>query len=432
MRIKRKNKSIKALSLSKIFLYSALFFAFFSFFGVYRYTVYSWTWFVLFFVYELLFYFGLKSGRVTLRSPYGIKGNEASKSYKFELTKTGSRIITLSCIISIFCFLYFIFLYRGSVGAFAFSTYGAYTAVSFEEGRTVIEKITLLLMHMGSEAAFLICAADQTEKYKRLKVLTYITLFLPGLRYLLMGSRFCIATEFLLLLFIKWPALRARINYSGRARREKRLIVIVAILLGIAFLYLFASRAIYYTALERRAFNAGDMQMKQFWRNLYEATNGRIDFICTASDYLGEAPYIFSYFCKNRMPDQIYWGQFTFRSILQIVNNLLHVGNSYSSISAEVASGQYAGMAWILIADFGTVGSFILAFLIGHIFALVERYRNRNRTCHVMLPIFKVMCFFAPIFYFYVGRLDFVLLFCLILAPLCLRKGYKEDAETSK
>ena len=424
MKIKRLHKKKKEFTLSRIFLYSALFFAFFTFFGVYKYTVYSWTWFVLFFVYELLFYLGLKSNKLRVGKAILKLRNSDTFNEPFELSKIGASVLLFFCVISVFCFAYFLYLYRSNVGAFAFGTYGAYTATSFEEGRTKLEKITLLLMHAGSETAFLVCAIDSSNKYKKIKLFTHFTLFLPGIRYLLMGSRFSIAVEFLLLFAVKWPILRAKINFSDRVKREKRLIILIAIVLGIVFMYLFSARSIYYTAFERKAFNVGDMQMKPFWKNLYSATGGKIDPICSLSDYLGESPYIFSYFCKNRMPEKIYWGQFMFRSILQIINNLFYIGKSFPELTEGIASGQYSGMVWILIVDFGAVGSFFFAYLLGKLFELIEKYRCINRTCGVIYPALKVMCFFAPVFYFYVGRLDYVLLFCLILSPICLkRKG---------
>lgn len=413
---KNYNKN-KKLTLSRLFLYSALFFAFFSFFGVYTYKIYSLKWFLLFFVYELIFFCGLKTGKLRLITRKGSRKKDSNNF--FYITKMGSVILSSACIISILSFFYFISCHLKIVGIFSF---GTYTADIYQEGRTTFEKLTLLLMQMGGETSFLLCSADKTDRYKRLKRLSCITLFLPGLRYLLMGARYVIAVEFLLLFIVKWPEIQHMIKYSYKARKYKRMIVLLGILLCVAFLYLFSSRAIYYTALERKAIYSGDMIMKPFWRDMYELTNGKIDFICTASDYLGEAPYIFAYFCEYRMPSKIFWGQFTFRSIMQIFNNLFHIGYSFGEINSQIASGQYSGMSYIMIADFGITGSYIFAFLFGCFFAYIETNANRSATCNVLLPAIMVMCFFAPIFYFYVGRLDYTVLFCLILTPICLKK----------
>lgn len=414
MRLKKIRKQKGEITLLKIFFLSALFYAFFSFFGVYEYKIYSKGWFFLFFVYEFLFLAGLASGGIVFE-----RRNSTLIKYKFSLTNIGVMLLWIACILSILSFLYFVFLYRNTLGGFKF---GNYTADSFETGRTSLEKITLLLMQFGGDVAFLILAVDETEKHKYLKRLSHVTLFLPGLRYLLMGARFTIAVEFLMLLMMKWPAIRKRIHFSSRARREKRIIVICAIVLGITFLYLFASRAIYYTALERKAFYRGDMIMKPFWRNLYEITEGKIDFFCTASDYLGEAPYIFSYYCKYRIPEHLMWGQVTLRSINQIMNNLIGLGTSYSEVLNNIASGQYSGFAYILIVDFGIIGSLIMAYFFGLIFSKIERNRGRLINCRVIYPAIKVICFFAPIFFFYVGRLDYTILLCLFMSPFCLKR----------
>lgn len=416
MRIMRLGKPEAEITLRKVFFLSALFFAFFSFFGVYEYKIYSNEWFFLFFIYELLFYAGLASGRIV----YGRSERSLTRiKYKFSLTNGGALLLWIACILSLFSFAYFVVLYRNALGSFIF---GNYTANSFEESRNSLEKITLLLMQIGGDAAFLILSVDESERHKRLKWLSHVTLFLPGLRYLLMGARFAIAAEFLMLLVIKWPAIRKRIRFSSRAKREKRIIVVGAIVLGIVFLYLFASRAIYYTALERKAFNVGDMLMKPFWRKLYETTNGKIDFLCVASDYLGEAPYIFSYYCKYRMPEQMAYGQISFRSIVQIVNNLTGLGARYSDLVSNIASGQYSGFAYILIADFGVIGSFFVTYLIGLVFSKSERNKRRFASCCVIYPAIKVICFFAPIFFFYVGRLDYTILFSSLMSLFCLKR----------
>ena len=405
----------EGMKLNKIFLFSALFFAFFSFFGVYEYKIYNLTWFILFFMYELLFFLGLSSGNIRIR---GFSCRPKSHS-GFYLSKIGSQILWFFCILSVLSFLYFIYNYRIILGRFVF---GRYTADAFAEGRSSLEKITLLIMQIGGDSAFLILFSDDSSKYKKLKKLSYITLFLPGIRYLLMGLRFTIATEFLVFFAVKWPYLKKKINFSKKAKREKQIIVIGAIILGIAFMYLFASRSIYYTALERKAFNVGDMVMKPLWRSIYNIANGKIDFICTASDYLGESPYVFSYQSMYSFPNKIYWGQFTFRSIMQIVNNVFHVGKGYSEIVLEIASGQYSGFAYVLIADFGLIGSFFAAYLIGRLFAFIEKKRFSYSACSAIYPAIKVICFFAPVFYFYVGRIDYAILFAVILAPICLKK----------
>ena len=410
------------LKIKSIFLASAIFFLYFSFFGTYEYKIYSKTWFFMFFVYELLFFCGLSSGNINVVKN---KRKKCQDQIEFSITQTGALILWIACILSLISFVYFLFLYRHTLGNFVF---GTYTADLFDEGRTSLEKITLLLMQIGGDSAFLILSVDKTNKHKRLKKLSHLTLFLPGFRYLLMGSRFMIATEFLMLFAIKMPLLKKKLKVSIKAKRQKRIILVSALILGIAFLYLFASRSIYYTALERKAFFPGDMTLKPFWKNLYDVTDGKIDFLCVASDYLGEAPYVFSYYCKYNIPEKIAYGLISLRSIVQIINNLTGLGPSYNDLLGNLSSGQYSGFAYVLIADFGVTGSLIMSYLYGFIFAKIERYKNKNRVCCVIYPAIKVICFFAPIFFFYVGRMDYTILFCVLLALICLKKTQiKED-----
>lgn len=407
---KKKKESIK---INDIFLLSACFFAFFSFFGLYDYKIYSLQWFFMFFIYELLFYFGLKSGQCK----FSLKQKE---NIKFQITKTGKIICTILIILSILSFAYFVISYKSIVGWFVF---GQHTSEAYYYNMPTLEKYTLIIMEAGGTSVFMILSADKSEKHTKLRLFSTITLFLTGLRYLLMGSRYVIAVEFLILFSVKWPQIKEKVSYSLRSKRQKRLIIISGVMLWIAFLYLFVSRATY-SALMRKSFNIGDMSLKPFWKNIYEKTDGKIDFLCTLSDYLGESPYVFSYYCKNYMPDKIYWGQLIGRTISQILNEIFGIGKGYGAIQAGIANGQgqYSGFAFSMIADFGVTLSPLIAFLYGFIFSRIEYYRFQIRYCAVIYPAIQVICFFAPIFYFFVGRVDYAILFAIVFTPFCIGK----------
>ena len=413
----------KMPKLHTIFFLSSCFFAFFSFFGAYQYKIYSLPWFFAFFVFSLLLYLGLSVGKALGWSDGG-GSSFPWRGSGIVVTERGARLLFLLCCLSILSFLYFLYLYTKDVGGTAFGVYGAYTATAFEEtGRTSLEKATLLLMQMGGDAAFLILSADTTRSHKALKRLSCLCLFLPGIRYLLMGARFTIAAEFLMLFAVRRQRgvsmMRRWIRRRGGRKKYTFLLIAAAISLGGIFLYLFAARSIYYTALERKLAYPGDMTVRPFWRELYQRTEGRIDFLCTASDYLGEAPYVFSYYCRYHMPDQIFWGQLLMRSVVKIADTLLGLElPSYEGL----AGGQYSGFAYALIADFGVVGAFPAAFLFGVLFAWIEARSGDDAVCRTIYPAIQVICFFAPVYYFYVGRIDFTILFCLFLAPVCLRR----------
>ncbi len=404
--------------LANIFLYSALFFAFFSIWGVYKYKIYSYPYFVLFWVYELLFFMGLKSKRGTITS----KKQITKKTAAFELSKQGIIIIYILNYVSIICFAYFLYLYQKSYDIFSF---GAYTADTFASGgRTALEKLTLLLMQIGGDSSFLIVSSAENLKDKKLKILSSICLFLPGLRYLLMGARFTIAVEFLLFFSVKSLCWKKRSGKTSVSKMTKIFVIIFGLWLFVVFLYLFSSRSIYYTALERKMYIAGDMEVKPFWKHLYEVTSGKISFLFYLSTYLGEAPYVFAYSCANVFPERVLLGQITFRSVLQILGTLFSTGYSYTGVLGTLASGRYSGFGYILIADFGIFFSPVIAYLIGAIFARIEYYSDTNKICNAVYPALRVICFFAPVYYFYVGRIDYTILFAILLAPFCLRKTW--------
>ncbi len=409
-------KTKQSMKVSQIFLFSALFFSFFSLFGVYSYRVYSVAWFVMYYIYELLFYFGLRSGIIVIGDRKNVR-----KQCIYRIHNNGATLLWVLCCLAIASFVFFLCYYISTMGGLSF---GTYTADVFSGKRTIVDKIALVVMQIGGDAAFLVLAIDNSGEYKALKRLSCITLFLPGIRYTLMGARFALAVEFLMLLFVKWPDLKNKIKSSAHIKKTKRLIICMAFIIGIVFLYLFATRmkAASYTALERKAFIIGDMKLKPVWMRLYDVSGGKIEFLCSLSDYLAESPYIFAYSCKYKMPDRILFGALLFRAVFQIVNNLTGLGLEYANLLEHLASGQYNGFAYSLIADFGIVGSFFAAYFIGVLFSKIERNIGNNKYCAVAYPAIKVSCFFAPIFYFYVGRIDYTILFALILAGLCLTK----------
>lgn len=406
----RRNKTI----LASIFLLSSLFFILCGIFGAYERDVYSPLWFVIFYVYELIFFLGLKSGKVVVNAK-----TRGIAECKFRITKQGRIILLIFNVLAIISFLYFVYLYQKVIG---FSALGTYTTDAFEEGRTSLEKITLLIIQMGGEMAYLIMYTDTTLRKTKSFQLAKVCLFLPGLRSLMLGNRYTIAVEFVLFFVTNWTDIRDNSQKIFKDKKKKIFIIVFGIVLLSCFMYLFTTRSIYYTALEKFEFYPGDQRVKPFWKMLYEVSDGKLDFLLTFSDYVTEAPYVFSYFCKYRMPEKILWGQLTFRSIMQILNTALGVGQGYGEVTSTIASGKYSGFGYILIADYGVYLAPFMAYIIGFIFSKIERYKQCNRVCASLFPLVMTICCFAPVYFFYVGRCDYPFLFTIFFAPLCIRK----------
>lgn len=403
------------LNLANIFFAAAVFFAFSSFFGLYERTIYDMGYFLLFWVMEILFWLGLNSGRLV----FGRKRKKGT--YSFYLSDFGNKLILVLNVLCVCSFIYFFYLYQKSVGL---SFLSGHSGDKFEqEGRTALEKITLLIMQLGGDGAFLVtsCAKNYNKKWRR--NLSTICLFLPGSRYLLMGGRYAIACEALIFLYVYRKEVQKKLVRGINAVKSKLLVIIAFGGLFVAFMILFKTRAIYYTALEKFEFYPGDIVLKPFWKYLYGLTGGGIDFLCSFSDYMAEAPYIFSYYCLYGMPSHPFGGILLFRPILKMFSAVS--GNDiYSVFSSQYMTGKYAGAFYEIICDYGVYGGIIATYIFGLIFAKIERNSNRSRICAALLPAVAIMCFFAPVYYFNVGRLDYTVLFALVLVPVCLRKEY--------
>jgi hypothetical protein len=136
---------------------------------------------------------------------------------------------------------------------------------------------------------------------------------------------------------------------------------------------------------------------------------------------MAESPYVFSYYCKYGMPEKSCGGVLFLRPIIKILSALAGT-DWYDSITSVMMTGKYSGCFYSIICDFGLAFSPIATYLYGLLFAKIERNKNRSRLCAALMPAVMVMCLFAPVYYFNVGRLDFTVFFVFLLSPLCLKK----------
>ena len=400
--------------LARTFLISALSFILFGIISVYDRTIYNRFWFVFYFVFELLFFLGLSSGSLVILK-------KKKRRAKFKVSRQGKKLLTTLNILALFSFVYFLYLYNKNIG---FASIGTFTADKFEEGRGIVEKATVLLMQMGGEMAYLIMNIDgDLSNTKRLQLAKFC-LFLPGIRSLILGNRFTIAVEFLVLLFSNWTSFNAQMANIWRGVKKKIIITLIGVVIIILFIYLFSSRSVHYTAIDRFEFYEGDQILKPFWENIYYITDGKIEPLYVLFDYLTEAPYVFSYYCEHHFPSSVLYGQLTFRWIFQILNTMFGIGRSYLDLVNTLASGKYSGFGYILFADFGLLAP-IMAYLIGIIFSKIEYNKDSNATFAALFPLVQAICVFAPVYYFYVGRCDYPFFFTILFVPFCI-KSYTE------
>lgn len=165
--IKKKRKSFSIL---KIYIFSCIFFWVLSLFSVYQYKIYD-TWsLVLFYIYELIFWLGIKVGKIRFknRRDFQTKTMESADCYSFILNKQGQILIRIIFVGALLSFVYFLFLYRGS---FNITSFGSSLKAEFDEvARTKLEVITQFIMFAGSAVYLIVIGSKSAVSQSTLRM----------------------------------------------------------------------------------------------------------------------------------------------------------------------------------------------------------------------------------------------------------------------
>jgi hypothetical protein len=389
-----------------------------SFVGPFRYTIYNMNYFILFFLFDLLFFLGLSSGNVTIKV-----NRKASIDKNFYITSAGRLVLFILNILSACCFIYFVWLFLRSVGFYLFGE--ALLRTFDENGRTNLEKITLALMHLGAETVYLIINSEQSRNTNKAQyVLSSVCLFLPGIRSVILGKRFVIVVELIIFIYVNRsfflkPAKDAFIRRNHNSILARMLIFLIIIVVIWTCMWLFTSRT-NLAKLLPYMFYPGDTQLNPFWEWLRQKTEGVLDPFYTFSDYLAQMPFVFSYYLSNYKPERILMGAYLLTPFVQLGASIFPGLNSAQENMLYIASGKYSGIGYMLIADFGMFFGLLMAYFAGMLFSKIEKSKCYNRVSYAVYPCIVAICIFAPVYYFNVGRSDYTLLFTCILAPLFL------------
>ena len=418
----------KTFNILRIYTISCLVFFALSIFSVYKYKVYDQWSLVVFYIYEAIFWLGLKAGQVRFKVRPGYKStrNDGIDIFSFSLNRQGQVIVRLLFVGALLSFIYFLFLYRGS---FNIASFGASLKAEFDEvARTKLEVITQFIMFAGSAVYLIVIGSKSTVSRSTLRM-ARICLFLPGLRGAFLGRRFTLAIETLIFFFAEYESINKRIRgLDPKDKKTIKRVVIVIVLVVMVLLYIFSQRIVYLPETMLVA-HIGDMQLKPFWNNIYSQIGNRMSIPAYISFYASHAPYAFSYSYANTFPDfPNYWGLSTFRVFIQIITTLFSIHPNYAEMAYQVPGiARYTGYAGSVIQDFGKYWSPFISFLFGFVFSKIEKGRNRSRVCHAVYPLVQVACLFAPVYFFSVGNIDQVAIWAIILAPFCLSRYQIED-----
>lgn len=418
--IKKKRKSFSIL---KIYIFSCIFFWVLSLFSVYQYKIYD-TWsLVLFYIYELIFWLGIKVGKIRFknRRDFQTKTMESADCYSFILNKQGQILIRIIFVGALLSFVYFLFLYRGS---FNITSFGSSLKAEFDEvARTKLEVITQFIMFAGS-AVYLIVIGSKSAVSQSTLRMARICLFLPGLRGAFLGRRFTLAIETLIFFFAEYESINTRIrSLNSKDKKIIKRVIIVVVLVVIVLLYIFSQRIVYLPETMLVA-HYGDMELKPFWKLVYSKIGNRMSIFAYVSFYASHAPYAFSYSYSNVFADiPRFWGLSTFRVFIQIFTSLFGLHPNYAEMAYQVPGiARYTGYAGTVIQDFGKYMAPFISFFFGFIFSKIEQSRNNSSVCHSLYPVVQVACLFAPVYFFAVGNIDQVAIWVIILSPFCLTR----------
>ncbi|RDB57678.1 hypothetical protein C1879_07165 [Paraeggerthella hongkongensis] len=291
---------------------------------------------------------------------------------------------------------------------------GAYYEYA-ETGRTMLDQILMSSMQLGT-VSYLFMRADNSGWPKRLERLVICAFWTVGLFALLQGSRFSIAVAFVLFFVIenrRSSAVRKVVDAGKVSSLLTKMIVMVAgIVLLVVFVQLMETKLIYNTPLTKFEIMPGDQWLKPFWLDLYYSSNGAVESFYDFCDYLGEAPFVFAGFWDVYMPDQLYPFTNTLRPLSKLLNSAsipLIADPTFVDGTLTEGIARYTSFAWNLIIEFGLWGAPVASYLFGLVMSKIERYSQSYYFLRVISPCLIPMSIFAPIYFFNVGRLDWVL-----------------------
>lgn len=302
------------------------------------------------------------------------------------------------------------------IGKFGLSSLieGADNRVGFSMIRSNISKIAEALTFVGP--ACYVVANWIGYANRAQAAITLCALFSPGLDSLLLGARWRLTVCILIYLFGKCRNMSVKKKYIldniKNIRVTYLLLILLAAAIGIFFLTvvirLFSERGVY-DASSLRLFSYGDMSLRPWARKALESMP-QLDALFKASNYITQAPFVFSEVYTNPVLLSPHWGLYTFRIVGQVIETFGFPVNGLIELDETIFSGFYTGFVYGLVADFGVYLAPIAAFLIGYVFGRIEKSRSMSALSGMLFPLVCTMVTLSPFYYFFiVGQMDYIL-----------------------
>lgn len=420
---------------------SALLCAFVSFLGPFDWRIYSEEGLSVFFLIEAFFIFGLALGELIRSKEAGCRSSKG-----FAITDFQLGVLLLLSILSLICFLYLTSSFLDYYGA-DYELGGTFYEFN-QEGRGTLGRICTVLLQLGM-ASFLLYIPHWNKSYHLRNMVFILGFWTTAAYYALCGSRFSLVTSaivFGVALICRKKDHRGSDHVSSRGKAKSGKAV-VAILLSLLLLFVLGAITVNRMSVSSRIpenhmeFVAGDSPLKDSYKALAEEIGSLSNSVFSFADYIGEAPFVFSYLYENHFPDRAYWGAHTFRSLAQVSSG---VGLDFMYNETDVTAitspniSKYSGIGFSLMVDYGPYASFAISALFGFMFGRISGSRRGSWLCHSLFPCIATMTIFAPVYFFTVGRLDYVVVelvlvyaFLVVLKPHEIRFAISGSAMSS-
>ncbi len=400
-------------TLKKSFLIGLIIVIIIDIIGPYYYPLENYSGVFYFSICSVLFLFGMSCKKIVLKRKGAI---ERQLINEYRLTRSGENIIIVVSCISLICSIIYIVSVIKSTGFTGFAQGDQRGIV--EENRNNLSRFTEAFMHMSAPAYIILEYVDNCIS-KRIRIVFIISFFSTPVAYLCVGARWSIYFYLILFYFIK------RTNKRKKTRESlsvKRLVIIVISVIVLAYVL-----SIVFTLFQERGFETadnlymiskGDMELRPFYKWLYETNPNFFNPIYKIAYYFGHSIPAFNKMYSLYDPSTpLLYGLYSMQ-VLQYV--LIPFGYSTGYMKSVLASfpmhGVYMTYIHGYIVDFGLLFTPFFIFLSGLLFGKIEERNKSSIYCRVLYPIVLSMTFNAAIYDMWtIAMVDLDIFFVIVI-----------------
>lgn len=367
--------------------------------GPYQYSLYSKSSLLYLLLVNICMILGLCSGDL-------VKIKIKSCKQKDILDKNIDLCFLILEIVIIISFLYWCLWFFRIVDIRAYS-FGEDYRYLLSKNRNNLNRLAEFILSAGVAIYVMINAFEKEKVSSVVYKLSYLVLWIPAVSYILRGARWGVIVSLLVFLFTKIE--KSNLKIANVNKKSIISVFVCIIVVGLFILKIFSVRAGINVGEERRLFVVGDMHLKKWASALYDVTDGAVDPIYGLAYYVGQPIPVFSKVFSDFLPSKMYYGKFL---VSPFENFLKVLGIPAMKFDGDMwGGGLYTPYVYGFIVDFGIYLTPIVIYIIGVIFAKIQKAESTNFHCKALMPILSTMILASPIYYFFhVGGISFVLM----------------------